>query len=122
VRYMLLIHDSEAEFARLSPEAVGQMMEEYMQFTTDLQEAGAFVASDRLRPVASATTVRVRDGEVLTTDGPFAETKEQFGGYYLIDVADLDAALRWAARVPSAKIGSIEVRPIWEMEEYETAG
>ena len=122
MRYMLLIHDREEDFENLGPEEIGQMMGEYQKFTEDLQASGAFQASDRLRPVATATTVRVRDGKTLTTDGPFAETKEQFGGYYLIDVPSLDEALAWAAKIPSARIGSIEVRPIWEMEDYETAG
>ena len=121
MRYMLLIHDCEADFAALSPEEIGEMMGEYQKFDEDLEASGASVSSDRLRPVDTATTVRVREGETLTTDGAFAETKEQFGGYYVIDVPNLDEALKWAARVPSARMGSIEVRPVWEMEDHETA-
>jgi hypothetical protein len=113
---MLLIHSSELEESRMSPELMGQIMAEYYSFTEELMKAGALRAGDRLRPTTSATTVRVRNGDTLTTDGPFAETKEQFGGYYLIDVPDLDEAIRWASKIPSAKYGCVEVRPIWEME------
>ena len=80
-----------------------------------MRERGAYVASNRLAPTSAASTVRVRDGEEVVTDGPFAETKEQLGGYYLIDVADLDAALAWAARCPGASHGVVEVRPVWAM-------
>jgi hypothetical protein len=111
---MLLIHSDEAAEAKMSDADNAKMMEAYGAFSAALQEAGAIRVADRLQPTATATTVRVRDGKTLTTDGPFAETKEQLGGYYLIDVADLDEAIAWAARVPSAAHGSVEVRPIWE--------
>jgi len=111
---MLLICDSEAEFDRLPEQEVAQVMKEYSDYTAALQEAGAYVSGNRLRPVASARSVRIREGQTLLTDGPFAETKEQLGGYYLIDVKDLDEALKWAAKIPSARFGTIEVRAIWE--------
>lgn len=120
MRYMLLICGDEAIDAAMSGEEIETMIAEYHAFSADLQASGAYVASDRLHPVATATTVRVRDGELLTTDGPFAETKEQLGGFYLIDVADLDEAIGWARRVPSARHGSVEVRPIWDMSEDQT--
>jgi hypothetical protein len=85
---------------------------QYMAFTNELRESGAFVAADQLQPTASATTVTVRHGETLTTDGPFAETKEALGGYYLIDVASEDEAISWAAKIPSAQFGRVEVRPV----------
>ncbi|MBL8896961.1 MAG: YciI family protein [Planctomycetes bacterium] len=116
MRYMLLIHSNEIQEAGMSEEAMGKIMAEYYTFTEELMKSGALRAGDRLRPTTSATTVRVRNGDTLTTDGPFAETKEQFGGYYLIDVPDLDEAIRWASKIPSAKYGCVEVRPIWEME------
>lgn len=113
MRYMLLIYDNEAEFDRLSEQQIKEVMAEYDRFTADLKSSGGYVSANRLRPVASATCVRIRGGQSMLTDGPFAETKEELGGYYLIDVKDLDEALQWAAKVPSAKFGSIEVRPIW---------
>jgi len=90
------------------------MMADYGKFSEQLKQAGAYVTGQRLRPISTATTIRVRNGETLATDGPFAETKEQLGGFYLIQAADLDEAMTWAAKIPSAKTGSIEVRPIWE--------
>jgi hypothetical protein len=114
MRYMLLICDNETEFAELPEEDVAQMMKEYGRLSAALQEAGAYVAGHRLRPVSTAKSVRVRAGQTLLTDGPFAETKEQFGGYYLIDVKNLEEALHWAAQIPSARYGTIEVRPVWE--------
>ncbi len=114
MRYMLLINSDESHYETMTQENGSKLMAAYGTFTSDLQKAGALVGSDRLQPSATATTVRVRDGQTLTTDGPFAETKEQFGGYYTIEVKDLDEALTWAARVPSATYGSVEVRPVWE--------
>ncbi len=114
MRYMLLINSDESRYETMTEEDGAKLMDAYGTFTGDLQKAGALVGSDRLQPSTTATTVRVRDGQTLTTDGPFAETKEQFGGYYTIEVKDLDEALTWAARVPSATYGSVEVRPIWE--------
>ena len=113
--YMLLIHGAEEAYADKTEEEMGALVAEYERVAADLEEAGAMVSSHRLRPVETATTLRERDGELLMTDGPFAETKEQLGGYYLIDVADLDAAIAWARRLPSVRTGCVEVRPVWEM-------
>lgn len=115
MRYMLLINATETEENKFTEAQMGQMMAGYQKFTEDLQAAGAFLDAARLQPVSSATTVRVRNGQRLLSDGPFAETKEQMGGYYLINVPNLDEALAWAAKIPSAAYGSVEVRPIWEM-------
>jgi hypothetical protein len=114
VKYLLLIHVEESHYAKLSPQETERLMGDYQKFTQELQAAGAHVASQRLRPVASARTVRVRKGEALVSDGPFTETKEQLGGFYLINVNGPDEAIAWAAKVPAAKHGSIEVRPVWE--------
>jgi len=113
MQYLLMIYQNEAEYAKLDAATAQKMMEEYGAFTQGIVQSGNFKAGDRLRPTTTATTVRVRDGKILTTDGPFAETREQLGGYYLIEAKDLDAALAIAAKIPSARIGSIEVRPIW---------
>ena len=96
-------------------EQMTEMMNAYMAFTQGLHDANVWVASNRLCPTSAATSVRVTDGRTQLLDGPFAETKEQLGGYYLIDVPDLDAALSWAARCPAARHGTVEVRPIWTM-------
>ncbi|MCA9599634.1 MAG: YciI family protein [Myxococcales bacterium] len=112
MQYLLLIYESEAVGAGRDPEARRKLTSDYVAFTEDIKAKGNFVAGDALEPVSTATTVRVREGKTLTTDGPFAETKEQLGGYYLIEAKDLDEALAIAARIPSAKMGSIEVRPI----------
>lgn len=122
MRYMLMIHTDEAEEAEMSEADMGQLMEEYGRFTEELSQSGAMLGSDRLRPTSSATCVRVREGKTLTTDGPFADIKEQFGGYYAIEAANLDEAIAWAAKIPSSKYGCVEVRPIWEMSEDETNG
>ncbi len=114
MQYLLLIYADEAYYPRLSAQENERLMSEYGTFTTNLQKAGAFVAANRLQPVTTATTIRIRKGETLTTDGPFAETKEQLGGFYLIEAKDLDEANAWAAQIPTAKYGSIEVRPIWQ--------
>src|SRR5262245_2598823 len=112
MQYMLLIYDRESDWNALSQAEQGKIYQEYMTFTKGLKDAGQFVAGDALQPVATATTVRVREGKTLTTDGPFAETKEQLGGYYLVEAKDLDAAIKIAARIPSARLGSVEVRPV----------
>ena len=91
------------------------MMAEYMKFGEEMTKRGVLQGGERLHPTTDATTVQVRDGEVLTSDGPFAETKEQIGGFYLVDCKDLDEAIEIAAKIPARAIGSIEVRPIWEM-------
>jgi hypothetical protein len=111
MKYICLIYGDEAAGPKSQEEgeALGKA---YWAYTQDLQSAGKMVAGEALEAVATATTVRVRDGETLTTDGPFAETKEQLGGFYLVDCENLDEALEWAAKIPSAQTGSIEVRPI----------
>jgi hypothetical protein len=113
MQYLLMIYQNEAEYAKMDPATGKKMLEAYGVFTQSIIQSGNFKAGDRLQPVSTATTVRVRDGKTLTTDGPFAETREQLGGYYLVEAKDLDAALAIAARIPGAKTGSIEVRPIW---------
>jgi hypothetical protein len=117
MRYLLLICTSEVEDAKRTPAEQEANMGAYFAFTNEVREAGAYVGGEALHPIATATTVRVRDGKTLTTDGPFAETKEQLGGYYMVDVENLDEAIKWAAKIPGAATGSIEVRPIWEFEE-----
>ena len=112
MHYMLLIYDDERALGAMPEEERASLMREYFGYTEELVQSGAFVAGAPLQPTSAATTVRTRNDETLTTDGPFAETKEQLGGYYLIDVESLDEALEWAARIPSARIGSIEVRPV----------
>jgi hypothetical protein len=112
MQYLLMIYQNEAENDKTDAAAGQKMMEEYGAFTQSIIQSGNFKAGDRLQPATTATTVRVRDGKTLTTDGPFAETREQLGGYYLVEAKDLDAALAIAARIPGAKTGSIEVRPI----------
>jgi hypothetical protein len=118
VQYLLMIYTNEQETKALGAAALGTMHQEYVEFTKSIVQAGQFKAADRLRPVSTASTVRVRNGKVMVTDGPFAETREQLGGYYLIEGKNLDEALAVAARIPGAKHGSIEVRPIWPAEEY----
>ena len=117
MRYMLLIYDDEAAWDAVPEEEKGPIFGEYMALSADLKAKGKHLAGDPLQPTSTATTVRVREGKTLTTDGPFAETKEQLGGYYLVEAADLDEAIALAARIPGARYGSVEVRPIWEVGE-----
>jgi hypothetical protein len=113
MQYLLMIYRNEDEAGKVDTAANKEIMEEYGAFTQSIIQSGNFKAGDRLQPATTATTVRVRDGKTLTTDGPFAETREQLGGYYLVEARDLDAALAIAARIPGARFGSIEVRPVW---------
>lgn len=113
MQYLLMIYRNEAEMNAMTAAEGQKMMGEYEAFTQSIIKSGNFKGGDRLQPVSTATTVRVRDGKTLTTDGPFAETREQLGGYYMIDAKDLDTAIAIAARIPGARQGSIEVRPIW---------
>src|SRR6266853_3553391 len=115
MKYMLLIYRNEAEMLGASKAEVEQVMGAYIAYTEALKNAGILAGGDRLQPATSATTVRAAGGKSKVLDGPYAETKEQLGGYYLIDVPDLDAALSWAARCPGASYGTMEVRPIWTM-------
>lgn len=113
MQYLLLIYSNEAADDKLDREEMNRMMGDYGAFTQAIIQSGQYKGGNRLRPVADATTVRVREGKTLTTDGPFAETREQLGGYYLVEAANLDEALGIAARIPGAKYGCIEVRPVW---------
>ena len=113
MQYLLLIYANEAATAAMDKNAIATMMSEYGEFTRGIIQGGKFKAGDRLKPTSTATTVRVRDGKAVTTDGPFAETREQLGGYYLVEAKDLDDAIAIAAKIPGAKHGSIEVRPTW---------
>jgi hypothetical protein len=115
MQYLLLIYDSEKQAAAMPETEYARMLADYGTFSQDIAKSGKLVNANRLHDVAKATTVRVRDGKPQLTDGPFAETREQLGGYYLINAKDLDEACAIAARIPSAKYGSIEVRPIHEM-------
>jgi hypothetical protein len=114
MKYLCLIYDEEKKWQTMSREDGEALMQEYFTFTKDIQQSGHYLGGNDLQPVKSATTVRVRNGRMSTTDGPFAETKEQLGGYYLIEAKDLNEAIQVAARIPSSKLGSIEVRPIQE--------
>src|SRR5260221_3209089 len=116
MQYLLLIYRNEAELGKMGPGDRKQMMADYGAFTQSIVQSGHFKAGDGLQPTTTATTVRVRDGKILTTDGPFAETREQLGGYYLMNCKDLDEAIALAAKIPAAADGSIEIRPIMEFE------
>jgi hypothetical protein len=115
MRYLLMICADENWLGSLSPEEDSAMLGEYGTFAEEMGKRGVLQGGERLRPTPDATTVKVRDGEVLTSDGPFAETKEQMGGYFVVDCRDLDEAIEVASKIPGARHGSIEVRPIWEM-------
>ena len=112
MQYMLLIYGDEQGWMTMPPADLKKMYADYSTFTKELLESGAMVGGSELSPVSTASTVRVRSGKTITTDGPFAETKEQLGGYYMIDVPNLDDAIKWAAKIPSALNGSIEIRPL----------
>ncbi len=116
MQYMLLIYSDEradaAEMEKMSESERKAALGEWFAYSETLQKAGVMKSGDALQPTATATTVRLRDGERITTDGPFAETKEQLGGYYLLECKDLDEALSWAGKCPGAKYGTVEVRPI----------
>jgi hypothetical protein len=112
MKYLCLIYDEEKKLAEMSQSESDAFMGEYFAFTEGIRSSGHYVAGEALHPVHTATTVRVRGGQVSTTDGPFAETKEQLGGFYLIEARDLNDAIQVASRIPSARLGSIEVRPV----------
>ncbi len=114
MRYILLICTEEASDQAMSPAEGETQMARYMKFGEEMGKRGVLLGGERLRPTSDATTVQVRNGEVLTSDGPFAETKEQIGGYYAVEAKDLDEAIEIAAKIPGASNGTIEVRPIWE--------
>jgi hypothetical protein len=114
MRYLCLIYDEEKKLNDMPKNEADQFMGEYFAFTEGIKQSGHYIGGEALQPVQTATTVRVRNGKVSTTDGPFAETKEQLGGYYLINARDLNDAIQVASKIPSARIGTVEVRPIME--------
>jgi hypothetical protein len=116
MRYALLIYSDDAEAAS-DPEAQQRIFAEYAQFTAALNDSGRNLGGEALVGVESATTVRVREGETITTDGPFAETKETLGGFYMVEAADLDEAIKIASELPGSWYGSVEIRPIWEWSD-----
>ena len=113
MKYMLLMYSDESKQPQTPEEQEALKPETWYALMEEMKTAGVLVSQNGLSPVANATTVRIREGKALITDGPFAETHEQFGGFFLLDCKDLDEALRWAAKIPSAMLGSIEVRPLW---------
>jgi hypothetical protein len=115
MKYMMLIYGNEASAKHAEKPAMEKMLAAYVAYTEAMQKAGVMLSGDRLQPSSAASTLRVVDGKSEVLDGPYADTKEQLGGYYLIEVPDLDAALAWAARCPGASRGRIEVRPVWAM-------
>ncbi|HEY5804420.1 MAG TPA: YciI family protein [Lysobacter sp.] len=116
MKYACLIYDDEKLFDAMPKPEVDAILGEYFALSDELGQSGHLLGGEALLPVSSATVVRVRNGRVSTTDGPYAETKEQLGGFFLIEARDLDEAIRIAARIPSARLGSIEVRPVMEFE------
>jgi hypothetical protein len=114
MKYLCLIYDEEKKLETMSKADADAFMGEYFAFTNGIKASGHYIGGEALQPVQTATTIRVRSGKLSTTDGPFAETKEQLGGYYLIEARDLNDALQVAQKIPSAKTGSVEVRPIQE--------
>ena len=116
MKFLAIIYNSESLYQDATPADIAGIFEAHGKFGQEATEAGVFVGGEGLQPVATATTVRVRDDERMLTDGPYAETKEQLGGYYLLECKDLDDALNWAAQIPEAKTGAIEVRPIMDYE------
>ena len=115
MQYMLLLYSDANAFLKMTPEEQKQGLGAYQAYMEALSKAGVCKASNRLQPASAATTVKVTNGKTQVLNGPYAEAKEQLGGYFLIDVPDLDAALSWAARCPGASHGTVEVRPIWVM-------
>ena len=115
MNYLCLIYSDETQWQKLPEAETGKMMGEFFNFTDSIKASGHYLGSNRLQPTPAATTVRIRDGKMSTTDGPFAETREQLGGYYLVEAPDLNDAIRIASKIPTARFGSIEVRPVWEV-------
>ena len=115
MKYLCLIYSDEKKIADLPENEAKSMLGEYGAFGKSIQQSGHYIRGERLQPTHTATTIRSRNGKVSTTDGPFAETKEQLGGFYLIDARDLNDAIQVASKIPGTRTGSIEVRPIWEM-------
>jgi hypothetical protein len=117
MRYLCLIYEDETLYERMPKDEMDQVFGEYFAFSDQIKKSGHHLGGEPLQPTATATTVRVRNGKISTTDGPFAETKEQLGGFYLIEAKDLNEAIQLAARIPGARYGSVEVRPIMEVGE-----
>jgi hypothetical protein len=115
MQYLLMLYTKESDWAALTPEQQQERRGPYMAYMEALKKAGAFLGSNRLQPTAKGSTVRIANGKTQVLDGPYADTKEQCGGYVLIDVPDMDSALSWAARCPTATHGTVEVRPVWQM-------
>jgi hypothetical protein len=115
MKYLLLIYDREADWEAISEADQGKIFQEYGQYTSDIKKSGHHLAGEALQPISTATTVRVKNGKTVTTDGPFAETREQLGGFFLIDAEDLDQALAIAEQIPMAQRGTVEVRPVMEV-------
>jgi hypothetical protein len=116
MQYLLTIYADESSWSDATPEDVGKLMAAYGALGEEMKAAGVILGGEGLQPTSTATSVKVRNGETITTDGPFAETREQLGGYYLVDVKDLDEAIRWAAKIPDAERGTVEVRPVMDYE------
>ncbi|NUM48920.1 MAG: YciI family protein [Anaerolineales bacterium] len=116
MQYALLIYTNEAEDMNRSPEEQEANMAEYYAFTNEVRQAGKLLAGEALHPTHTAKTVSIRDGKTSVVDGPFAETKEQFGGYYVVDADSIEEAVQWAAKIPGAREGRVEVRPVWVFE------
>ena len=121
MQFLLLIYHAEAEWNKMTPADMGALHQDYLKFTQDIKDSGHYVGGNPLKPTSTATTVRVRDAKRVVTDGPFAETKEQLGGYYLVEASDLDQAISIAARIPGARRGGVEVRPIASMDQAAKA-
>lgn len=119
MKYVCLIYDDEKKLGAMTQEESQAFMTAYFQFTEEIRKSGNYIAGEALQPVSSATSLRNRNGKLSTTDGPFMETKEQLGGFYLIDARDLDEARQIAARIPSAKTGTIEVRPVVDFSKQQ---
>ena len=112
MQYLLLIYENEAAAAKIPEAEQGKIWDEYMDYTNRIKKSGNLLAGEALQPVATATTVRVKNGKTVTTDGPFAETREQLGGFYMVEAKDLDEAIKLGAAIPASRTGSVEVRPI----------
>ncbi|WP_027062085.1 YciI family protein [Mesorhizobium loti] len=118
MRYILLINGDEAALAKTPVDQLQQMSAAYTAYTEALKKSGVWLAGERLRPTQATTSVRIADGKTHVIDGPYADTKEQLAGFYMIEAADIDTAIEWAARCPAASTGTVELRPIWELADY----
>ena len=121
MKYLLMVYCDEAKDAQRSQAEIDAEMQRYFAFTEETRQAGAYQGGEALHPVTTATTVRIQNGKLTTTDGPFAETREQLAGFYLLECKDLDEAIQWAAKIPHASIGSIEVRPVVDFSQSASA-